>query len=126
MLSINSSTKYPINISIFSQNLNQKIFQDPRTKQLLEIIDKKDNIGRYQYAFYTDMNELRENLFIPVFHTMFLGCSINNVVLESAQDYWLCDLFPQNKYYILHTKDDNHLIEQKNISVIESITQIGI
>lgn len=126
MQSINSLTKSPINISIFSRILNNQIFEDVRAQQLFNIIAAKENIGKYSYAFYTDSNELKENLFIPVFHTVFLGCVVSNVILENESDLWVEELYPHNKYYVIDSKiTDFSKIQNKNIHIIKSILEIG-
>jgi hypothetical protein len=122
MPSTNSLKKLPINISIYSKVLSNNIFQDIRLTQLLDIANNPSNIYKYQYALYSDVNELKSNIFVPIFHTMMLSCTNNNVFLKGKEDFWLQKIFPNNQYYILKN-DTEELIDyaSNNIIVIDSI-----
>lgn len=123
MLSTDSSKISTINISIFYKVLSNSVTKEKPIVELLQLLNEKQNIYKYQYAFYTDINELNNNIFIPVFHTMFLGCSNNNVVIGKPEDKWICELFPNNKYYMFNDSQ-NDTDAPKDITIINSIKEI--
>lgn len=125
MLSTNSSKTSPINISIFEKRLSSNILKDDRYSQLTQLLSDKNNIPKYRYAFYTDVNELKQNIFVPIFHTLYLGCSNNNVIIGSSNDIWLADSFTNNKYFILKSSLKDEQLSNDLICVIDHINQIG-
>lgn len=124
MQSPNSSKKYPINISLYYPVLNDKVFEDLRFIQLMNMIIKKDALNKYIYALYGDINAIKMNLFIPVFHTAYLGCQNNNVIIGSESETWLIDSFPNNKYYILEDKNNPIDCSKYNITEIKLIKDL--
>lgn len=124
MPSIDSSKTSTINISVFYKILSNNIIKEKPTVELLQLLNEKENIYKYQYAFYADINELNSNIFIPVFHTMFLGCSNNNVIIGKQEDQWICELFPNNRYYMFENSQNNADLSSKNITIINSIKEI--
>lgn len=125
MTSTLSSKKLPINISIYSNLLNDDILKDPRVIQLLNIAHSQDSLHKYQYAFYSDSNELKSNIFMPVFHTMYLACSSNNVIIKGQEDFWLLEAFSNNRYFILKENTEPTTdYAAKNIQIIDSITDM--
>lgn len=125
MLSINSSKTSPINISIFEKKLSSNILKDDRYSQLIQLLSDKNNISKYRYAFYTDVNELKQNIFVPIFHTLYLGCSNNNVIIGSLNDIWLVDSFPNNKYFIIKSSLKDEKLSNNLICIIDHMNQIG-
>lgn len=123
MQSTNLSNKHT-NISIFSRILSDDIFQDFRFVQLMNMLIKIENKHKYSYCFYCDQNALKTNIFIPVFHTMYLGCQNNNVLIRNSEDLWLLDIFKNNKYFVLENKEDIFDYEKLGIKKINSIQEI--
>ena len=98
---INSLKNYPINIAIFQQKLTNDILYDQRLVELLSLLEDESNLSKYRYALYTDTNELKSNIFIPVFHSSYLACSTNHVVISHSEEMWIREIFSHNEYYIL-------------------------
>lgn len=108
-----------IDISLFFNVLNDNIYKDNRFIELMSLV--KNDPYKYTYACYTESSYLKDNIYIPVFHTLYLGNKFHHVVLENANDDWLIDTFPNNQYYIL--SDDNPSVT--GATTIHSLTQIG-
>ena len=121
---INSSNKHTVNISIFDRILDDRIFQDFRFVQLMNMLINIKDKHKYSYCFYCDQSALKTNIFIPIFHTMYLSCQNNNVLIKNHEDVWLSDTFKNNKYFVLRNKDDNFDYANHNIKVIDNIQEI--
>jgi hypothetical protein len=117
----NLSAKTQTNIGLFCSEINRQIYNDIRYTQLIEVIQEGQNIN---YALYGDTILLKENLFVPMFHTMYLANGINSVVLASEDDFWITDLFTNNIYYIIDQTDDNTKVYKNNIKTIKHIREI--
>lgn len=127
MLSLDSSKNAITNISLYFENITKNIFGDKRYVQLMNLLDSSDNTYKYTYCLFTDANLLTTNLFMPVFHTMYMGSSHNNIVLQSEDDFWIPKMFPNNKYYYLSETDNlPESLEGLGISIIQNISQIGV
>lgn len=124
MQSTNLSKKSPINISIFNKTLTDSIFEDMRFVQLMNLLIKAENVHKYSYCFYCDSAMLKTNLFIPVFHTIYMSCQNNNVLIKDHHDIWLKDIFKNNKYYVLSAPKDDFDYAAHGITRIEDIKQI--
>lgn len=125
MQSVNLSKTSPINISIFNKILTDEIFEDIRFMQLLSLLINTENICRYTYCFYCDSSSIKTNLFVPVFHTIYLASQTNNVLIKDHNDIWLKDIFKHNKYYILSSSEDDFDYAAHGIEKIEDIRHIG-
>lgn len=124
MQSINLSKKSPINISIFTSSLDDSIFEDIRFIQLMDILAKSENLDKYTYCFYCDTSMIKGNVFIPIFHTMYLSCKINNVLIKDKSDLWITNLFKHNKYYIIVDDQNNFDYSDYNVIKINHIKEI--
>lgn len=125
MASINSSKQTIKNISLFYTTVDDSIFKDQKFIELMNILIQKDAIDKYSYAIYADSCMLRTNLFIPTFHTLYLGCNHNNVILGGEGDLWITKIFTNNTYYLLkeNTKETTNYNEY-NVIIINSVKEI--
>lgn len=116
----------PINnsISLYCKSVDEKIFQDFRFIDLMNLILKEENLYQITYALYTDNNLLKTNLYIPTFHTMYLGCGNHNVIIQDSDDIWLCDAFSNNNYYVIADDKKTYDYSQHNIKIIERIQEL--
>ncbi len=118
-----SKNTQPIKIGLFFNSLDNDSLKDVRYKELMSLMSEEKNLTQYLYALYTDTNLLAQNIFLPVFHTIYLGCSSNNIVLQSLDDSWLTSMYPHNKYYYLVTDKSIPVLNNK-IHKITSIREI--
>jgi hypothetical protein len=116
--------KKHINISIFSRTLSEDIFQDVRFVQLMNILLQTKNKHRYSYCFYCDQYVLKTNIFIPIFHTMYLACENNNVLIKNSEDLWIVDTFKNNNYFVLENREDMFDYEKSGVKKIKNIKDI--
>lgn len=124
MQSINlSNNKTPIDISIFCLSIDENIFKDERFIQLLDLI--KIEPYKYVYSFYTESVLLGENVYIPIFHTLYLSSKNHNVIIGTSDDLWLINAFPNNTYYILENKEDKFDYTNYKIKKINNLKSIG-
>lgn len=124
-MTLTSSLKKSItDISIFSRILTDDIYDDPRFEQLMNLLYDKENLYKYTYCFYCDESHIKNNLFIPVFHTAHLSCKNNNVIIKDKNDLWLLEIFSQNQYYILSETKDSFDYETYNVKTINNIKDI--
>ena len=94
MESPNLSKKTPINISLFYPVITNDIFNDHRFNSLLNVLIKLDDTASpYTYSLYSDASVLTSNIYIPIFHTIYLGCTTNNVVIANDKDLWLLNTY---------------------------------
>lgn len=107
-----------IDISLFFTVLDDSIYKDNRFIELMTLV--KNDPYKYTYACYTESSYLKDNIYIPVFHTLYLANKFHHVILENPNDDWLIGIFPNNKYYIL--SDDQ---SAPGVTRINSLTQIG-
>lgn len=122
MLSLNSTNNENIDISLFFNILNDNIYKDNRFIQLLSLIN--ENSHRYTYACYSESSYLKENIYIPVFHTLYLASKFHNVILENINDSWLVETFPNNSYYIL-SDNKSELLQLNKVKIINNLREIG-
>lgn len=122
MLSLNSTNNKNIDISLFFNILNDNIYKDNRFIQLLSLIN--ENSHRYTYACYSESSYLKENIYIPVFHTLYLASKFHNVILENINDSWLVETFPNNSYYIL-SDNKSELLQLNKVKIINNLREIG-
>lgn len=114
----NSLNKH-IDISLYYSNINEDIFQDPKFTEVLDLVENNPN--RYVYAIYGDNILLKNNLYVPVFHTTYLSCRKHNVVINNTDDLWLLEIFPNNKYYVVSNQS---VSVPNNVKIIRSIKEI--
>jgi len=125
MLSTNlSNTKLVTDVSIYCRELTDRIFQDFRFIDLINSLIKQENIGKYRFAIYTDLSLISANIFMPVFHTMYLGSSNHNVLISDSDDLWLCQTFSNNKYFIIPKENDDFNYGPYNVKKISNIKEI--
>lgn len=119
-----SLLKNTINISIFTKVLTDDIFEDMRFVQLMNLLIKKKNVHQYTYCVYCDSNLIKTNIFIPIFHTMYLSCQNNNVLIKDQNDLWLADIFKNNQYYVLKNQEDEFDYSNTPIKTINDIKEL--
>lgn len=127
MQSIDSSkqTFKRINIGFFYSTVDSNTYKDTRLVELLNIVSQKDNINKYNYAIYTDHCLLKTNMFIPIFHTIYIGCIRNNIIIPNHYDIWVSQIFENNNYYMFNNdKDKEFDYSNFNIKFIDSIKEI--
>ena len=125
MESPNLSKKTPINISLFYPTISNDIFNEHRYNSLLKLLTGLDDTASpYVYALYADASLLTSNIYIPIFHTMYLGCTINNVVISNDQDLWLLKTYSHNHYYVFDDPKDTFDYSSYKITKINDLTQI--
>lgn len=120
MQSTNLSKKIPKQISFYYTLIDTNIFKDNGFIEINNLLSQKDNLSKYSYCLYTDTNLLKPNIFAPIFDTLYLASRNHNVVLNSTRDFWLVEMYPQNKYFYLGTE----AYENNKIQQITSITEI--
>lgn len=108
-------------ISLYYKTIDHNIFQDQNYLSLMNFIIQADNLYKYKYSFYTDAYMLRNNIFIPSFHTLYLSCGQKNVIIEDYQDLWLISTFKNNKYYIVKKNDDEFDYSDYDIKIIPNL-----
>lgn len=124
MPSPDSLKNTPINLGIYYHEITKNIYEDPRFIELQELLSESANLNKYIYSIYSDINLLASNIFIPIFHSIYLASGTTNVILESEKDLWLVEAFPNNKYFYM---GENQEIQKcgANIKIIKSLTEIG-
>lgn len=125
MQSQNLSKKSLTNISIFTKHLTDEIFKDFRFVQLMNLLIKSENLDKFTYCFYCDSSMVKTNIFIPVFHTMYMSCRTNNVLIKDHNDLWIKDVFKHNKYYVLKNEEDTFNYDIVGVTKINDIKEIA-
>lgn len=123
MQSPDSSKNTPLSIGLYFYEITQNIYQDSRFVELQQILSNKENLNKYIYSLYSDTNLLASNLFIPIFHSIYLASGRSNIIIESEKDLWLMDAFPNNLYFYMGDNEETNKSPQ--IKNIKSITEIG-
>lgn len=123
MLSPNLLKNQLTDISLYYREVTNQIFKD---NIFLEFINSatKDNVSNCKFAIYTDMNLISTNVFIPIFHTLYLGGSKHNVIIRSSNDLWLLETFKNNVYYIIDNPLDEFDYRSYNLTKIKNIKDI--
>lgn len=94
---------------------------------MINLILRTKNSNKYTYCLYCDVDSLGDVLLIPIFHTIYLACRKNNVIISDPKDLWIISSFPNNNfYYLLNHNMDNKTEEIKNypIKTIVSLKEI--
>jgi hypothetical protein len=118
----NLSKNYIKKISLYYEQVDEKIFSNKKFSQLISLIEKNKDIN---YALYTDNFLLKNNIFIPNFHTIYLSYGNHNVIIDEIKDLWLIETFKNNKYYFLIKEDLQHSdLENIKITKITNISEI--
>lgn len=123
MQSINSLKNIPVDISIFCKKLDDSIFKDFRFVDLINNAIQSTGT-KYNFAIYTDVSVLPSNIFVPVFHTFYLGSHRHNVIISDQKDLWLTNIFTNNKYYIIPSDNDSFDYTASGINIIKTIREI--
>lgn len=123
MQSPDSSKNTPLSLGLYFHEITQNIYQDPRFIELQQILSNEENLNRYIYSLYSDTNLLASNLFMPIFHSIYLASGRSNIVIESDQDLWLIDAFPNNLYFYMGNNEE--INKSPQVKSIKSITEIG-
>ena len=123
MQQTNLLKKSPINISLFTHTLTDDIFKDMRFVQLMNLLIKSENLYRYHYCIFCDSSLIKTNIFIPIFHTIYMSCKTNNILLNNQTDSWITEIFPNNKYYML-INEENNTFAHSSINMIDNIKDI--
>lgn len=124
MQSTSSLKKYPIKLGIFTKTLTDNIFEDMRFVQLMNLLVQSDSVYKYSYCFYCDNSLIKTNIFIPVFHSVYMACQTNNIIINNSDDIWLTNIFKHNKYYVLSSKTDDFDYKSYGVNVIDNIKDI--
>lgn len=123
MSSPDLSKNTPVNIGLYYYEITQDIFKDPRFIELQHLLAEPQNLNRYIYSLYTDTNLLASNIFIPIFHSIYLASGTINLVLDSEKDLWLVEAFPNNKYFYLG--ENSEIAQCPKVKLIKSLTELG-
>lgn len=124
MQSTTSSLKIT-DISLYYKLLTNEIFKDFRFVNLMNILIQQQNSEpKYRFAIYSDSSSLSINIFIPIFHTLYLGASNHNVLIFNSDDLWLLDVFPNNNYFLIKEQTDVFDYSKFNIKEISTIKEI--
>lgn len=113
------------NISLFYTVVDETLFKDQQFIELMNILIQKQNTDKYSYAIYADSNMLKTNLFVPTFHTIYLACRHNNVILGGDDDLWVSKIFTNNSYFMLKensNKETNY--NEYNVKIISGVKEL--
>lgn len=123
MLSQNLLKNQLIDISLYYPEVTSQIFKDGVFLDFIKSIEK-DTVPTYKFAIYTDMNLISTNIFIPIFHTLYLGGSRHNVIIRTSNDLLLLETFKNNNYYIIENDSDTFDYRPYNLTKIKNIKDI--
>lgn len=112
------------NIGIYYHEITGNIYKDPRFVELQQILAEPQNLNKYTYSLYSDTNLLATNIFMPIFHSIYLASGTINVILESEKDLWLVEAFPNNKYF--YYGENEEIAKCPKVKNIKSLTEIGV
>lgn len=119
-------------IALAYSSFTNDTYQDTAYQEILEKIDDNNFNMTYTYAIYTDHFMVKENIFLPIFHTYYLNSSPKLVILRNKECYDLPIVYPYHKYYIYDSydtsQDDCEKIKQlaktDHVYVINSLKDI--
>lgn len=120
----NLSKNILTDISIYRCKLTEDIFKDFAFIDLMnKLLQSKVN-HNHKFAIYTDLSLISTQTLIPIFHTMYLGSSSHNVIIEDSNDLWLTQTFKNNKYYIIPKIKDDFNYDPYPVTKIQTIKEI--
>ncbi len=108
------------NIGLYYKFIDEKIFKDSVFIELMNLVSTKE-YKNINYALYTDSFLLKNNIFIPNFHTLYLSSGKHHIILNDYNDSWLLDIFPNNEYYIINNINNEPNGKLKIINSIQDI-----
>lgn len=116
-------------IAIACSHLNQKMYENPCFQELLNLIKDEEFNRNYNYAIYTDEMSVKENLFIPRFHTYYLQSKTKDVILLDKESLTIAEVYGHHRFYIYNNKQlldtFKRYYENINITHIQSIKDIN-
>jgi hypothetical protein len=119
----NLSKKIPTSIGIFVEEANNKIFSNKAFIEINEILSKKENLISYTYSIFTDANLVKENIYLPILNTLYIGSKFNNIIISNDNDLWLTSHFNNNKYYCIDS-DFTEKMANAGVVKISSVKEI--
>lgn len=119
----NSSKKIPTSIGIFVEEADNKIFANKAFIEINEILSKKENLINYTYSIFTDANLVKENIYLPILNTLYIGSKSNNIIISNDNDLWLTTHFNNNKYYCMNS-DFTEKMANAGVTQISSVKEI--
>jgi len=120
----NLSKNIRSDISIYRQKLSEDIYKDFVFIDLMNKLLQKKVGCDHKFAIYTDISLISTQILIPIFHTMYLGSSNHNVIIEDSNDLWLIQTFKNNKYYIIPKITDDFDYDPYPVTKIQTIKEI--
>lgn len=92
-------------IALVYNSFNNDTIKDEALQEILSMIGDNSFNLNCTYGIYTDQSFVKENLFIPIFHTYYLNSDLKYVILRSKDEYDIPYVYKHHEYYLYGPKD---------------------
>ena len=119
-------------IALVYQIFTQQDYNDEAYKEIIKHLNNNAFNLKYTYAIYTDQCMVKENIFLPIFHTYYLNSAPKKVILRQDGCFDLPLVYPYHEYYIYRSLSDVENVVQQlekaspktKITIIDSLKDI--
>lgn len=115
-------------LAIACSVFDQKTYESPCLKELLELTLDDKFKRAYNYAIYTDDFQVPVNIFVPNFHLYYLNTETKDVVLLDEKLLEIPAVYDHHNYYTYNNEEFLEKLEDKyhklNFTNVKSLKEI--
>lgn len=90
----------------YDTHINEKILKEDVCVNELMLLNNDYKFAiNFTYAIYTDMHSMKDNMFIPIFHSFYLNSDPKIVILRGSNVDDILELYPYHQFVIYKTND---------------------
>jgi hypothetical protein len=96
-------------------------YKDVAYQEILNEINNNNFNMSYTYAIYSDQCMVKENIFLPIFHSYYLNSDPKLVILRSKECYDLPIVYNYHEYFIYNESPESSIIVDQMKSTIPNV-----
>jgi hypothetical protein len=126
MINIHNTPYISNHLAVAYSVFSTSSYSEPCFKELSQLVlDDKFN-KTFTYAIYCDDFIVKENIFVPRFHTYYLNSETKDVIIMDEHLIDLPEIYNHHKYYIYNNEELLNKFVEKHINVqhVNSIKDI--
>lgn len=115
----------------YGNTIDNKALKDKYIQELIDLGGEYDFAMNYTYAIYADTNTVISNIFLPIFHTIYLNSSPKLIIIRNKDYADIMELYPYHSFYVCsdqYTESDYAQLKDQftnsNLNFISSIKDI--
>jgi len=117
---------YPEHLAVACSIFSHETYELECLKEIVSLSLDNDFANKFTHAIYCDEMQIRENIFMPRFHTYYLNSDAKHVIILDEQMIDLPETYTHHKYYVYANDELFKKLSKscKNIKNIQSIKEI--